>query len=118
MLYRAVALAQIGDFPRASVAFEDALAGDPIDLLSIGQRALETFLATAVRNGRVRDCLDAIDKKDWKDAWRPIYEALRAVEAGSAEYLKRVAVEIRDPALVILRRIAPQLPDLPARTGR
>ncbi|MCX6627114.1 MAG: tetratricopeptide repeat protein [Candidatus Solibacter sp.] len=101
-LYRAVALAQLGDFPRASVALEDALTGDPIDLLSIGQRALETFLAAAVKNGRVRDCLQAIDKKDWKDAWRPIYEALRAVEEDSAEYLKRVAVEIRGPALVIL----------------
>ncbi len=116
-LYRAVALAQLGDFPRASVALEDALTGDPIDLLSIGQRALETFLTAAVKSGRVRDCLELIDKKDWKDAWRPIYEALRAVEADSAEYLKRVAVEIRVPALLILRRIAPMLPDLPERTS-
>jgi len=116
-LYRAVALAQLRDFPRASVALEDALTGDPIELLSIGQRALETFLAAAVRNERMRDCLEVIDKKDWKDAWRPIYEALRAVEAGSAEYLKRIAVEIRVPALLILRRIAPQISGLPERTG-
>jgi Flp pilus assembly protein TadD len=115
-LYRAVALAQLRDFPRASVALEDALTGDPIELLSIGQRALETSLAAAVKCERVRDCLELIDKKDWKDAWRPIYEALRAVEAGSAGYLKRIAVEIRGPATVILRRIAPQLPDLPERT--
>jgi hypothetical protein len=54
-------------------------------------------------------------KKEWKDAWRPIYEALRAVEEGSGEYLKRVAVEIREPALVLLRRIAPELPGVPAR---
>jgi Flp pilus assembly protein TadD len=116
-LYRAVALAQLGDFPRASVALEDALTGDPIDLISMGQRALETFLAAAVRSGRVRDCLELIDKKEWKDAWRPIYEALRAVEAGSAEYLKRIAVEVRDPALKILRRIAPQVRGLPERAG-
>ena len=55
----------------------------------------------------MRDCLELIERKDWKDAWRPIYEALRAVEAGSAEYLTRIAVEIREPALIILRRIAP-----------
>jgi tetratricopeptide (TPR) repeat protein len=116
-LYRAVALAQLSDFPRASVALEDALTGDPIDLLALGQRALETFFAAAVKNGRVRDCLELIDKKEWKDAWRPICEALKAVEAGSAEYLKRIAVEIRHPALLILRRIAPHLPDLPERTG-
>jgi hypothetical protein len=39
------------------------------------------------------------------------------VEEGSAQCLKRVAVEIRFPALEILRRIAPQLPDLPERTN-
>jgi hypothetical protein len=46
-----------------------------------------------------------------------IREAWQAVEAGSAGYLKRIAVEIRHPALLILRRIAPQLSDLPERTG-
>ncbi len=116
-LYRAVAHAQLGDFPRASVALEDALTGDPIDLLQMGQRALETFFAAAVKAERVRDCIEVINKKEWKDAWRPIYEALRAVEEGSAQYLKRVAVEIRTPALTILRRIAPRLRDLPERTN-
>jgi hypothetical protein len=110
-LSRAVALAQLGDFPRASVALEDALVGDPITLLALGRRELEVFFAAAVRKGRVRDCLELLDKKEWKDAWRPIYEALRAVESNSADYLKRVAVEIRDPALLILRRISPELPD-------
>ena len=116
-LYRAVALAQLRDFPRASVALDDALTGDPIDQFSAGRRALEVFYAAAVRCGRVRDCIELLDKKGWKDAWRPIYEALKAVEAGSGEYLKRVAVEIREPAVRILRRIAPQLPGLPARTS-
>lgn len=63
----------------------------------------------------MRDCIELIDKKEWKDAWRPYYEALQAVVAGSAEYLKRVAVEIRTPALLILRRIAPELRGLPER---
>ena len=114
-LHRAVALAQLGDFPRASVALDDALAGDPIELFSFGRKVLEVFFAAAVRRGRVRDCLELLDRKEWKDAWRPIYEALRAVEAGSGEYLKRVAVEIREPAAMILRQIAPELPDLPAQ---
>jgi tetratricopeptide (TPR) repeat protein len=108
-LFRAVAFAQLGDFPRASVALEDALVGDPIDLLERGRKALEVFFAAAVRNERVRECIELLDKKGWKDAWRPIYEALKAVESGSAEYLKRIAVEIRDPAMVIIQRIAPEL---------
>jgi len=116
-LHRAVALAQLDDFPRASVALEDALVGDPIELLSAGRKALEVFFAAAVRSGRVRDCIELLDKKDWKDAWRPIYEALRAVEEGSGEYLKRIAVEIREPALQILRRIAPSLSGLPAQSS-
>ena len=61
-LYRAVALAQLRDFPRASVALEDALTGDPIDLLSIGQRALETFLAAAVEK-RARARLSRADRQ-------------------------------------------------------
>jgi tetratricopeptide (TPR) repeat protein len=116
-LHRAVALAQLGDFPRASVALEDALDGDPIEMLSAGRKALEVFFAAAVRSGRVRDCLELLDKKEWKDAWRPIYEALKSVEAGSGEYLKRVAVEIREPAMQILRRIAPELPGTSGRTN-
>ncbi|MBY0504795.1 MAG: tetratricopeptide repeat protein [Bryobacteraceae bacterium] len=110
-LYRMVALARLGDFPRASVAFEDALLGDPIELLGKGRAALEAFFTAAVKAGRVRECLDVLVKKEWIDAWRPIYEALKAVEAGSRVYLKRVAVEIREPALSILGKIAPDLPD-------
>jgi hypothetical protein len=114
-LCRAVAFAQLGDFPRASVALEDALLGDPIDLLATGRKALEIFLAAAVRNNRAQECVELIDKKGWKDAWRPIYEALRAVESGSTEYFKRIAVEIRDPAMIMLRRIAPELQGLEGR---
>ena len=116
-LCRAVAYAQLGDFPRATVALEDALTGDPIDLLATGRKALEIFLAAAVRNGRSEEVVQLLDKKGWKDAWRPIYEALRAAGSGSAEYLKRIAVEIRDPAMIILRRIAPELRDLPDGSG-
>jgi len=114
-LHRAVALAQIGDFPRASVAFEDSLTGDPIELLAMGRRALQVFLASGVRNGRVRDCLELLDRKEWKKM--PGGRSMKRFgqfENGSGEYLKRVAVEIRGPALEILRRIAPSLPGLHA----
>ena len=109
-LYLAVAHAQIRDFPRALVMLEDAFTSDPIEFLSYAQDATMTILAAAVRCGRASDCLTLIEKRNWKDAWRPIYEALRAVEYNSAEYLKRIAVEIRLPAIKIARRIAPELP--------
>ena len=112
-LHRAVGLAQLQDFPRASVALDDALNGDPIELLSWGRNALETIFAAAVKGGRIRECLEVIERKEWIDAWRPIYEALKAVDAGSGDYLKRIAVEIRHPAQIILRRIAPELRGLP-----
>ena len=53
-LYRAVALAQLREFPRASVAFEDALTEDPIELLKNGQQAIETVLTAAVKE--TADC--------------------------------------------------------------
>jgi tetratricopeptide (TPR) repeat protein len=115
-LHRAVALAELGDFPRASVVLEDALVGDPIEQLALGRKALEVFLAAAIKNGRVGECIESFEKKNLKDVWRPIYEALKSVEAGSSTYLKRVAVEIREPALLILRRIAPALPGLSAQS--
>jgi tetratricopeptide (TPR) repeat protein len=117
-LWRASALAQLEDFPRAIVALQDALVGDPVDLLSWGRNAVEIILAAAVRHARVGDCLEVIEKLGWIDAWRPIYEALRAVESGSADHLKRVAVEIHEPAKSILLRIAPDLPGQePVSTG-
>jgi Flp pilus assembly protein TadD len=115
-MFRAMALAEISDFPRASVAFEDALTGDPIELLATARDAIELFLTAAVQAGRAQEALAAIEKKGWQDAWRPIYDALKAVEAGNADYLKRVAVEIRDLAQIMLRRIAPQLPGLASST--
>ena len=106
---RAFALANRGDFPRAAIAFEDALVGDPLDLYKSESVAIVEFLAAAVKHGRVRDCLDVLDKRGWKDVWRPIYEALKAAEAGTPEYLKKVAVEIREPAEFLLGEIAQDL---------
>ena len=44
-----------------------------------------------------------------KERWRPFYEALKAAQAGTAQYLTRVAPEVRRPALDILRTLAPGL---------
>ncbi len=96
----------------------------PWGLLETSNLPLRSRFGTRQRDGLaafiepLRTCLppvekrlkcSSLDKKEWKDAWRPIYEALRAAEAGPGEYLKRVAVEIREPAMTILRRIAPEL---------
>jgi hypothetical protein len=43
------------------------------------------------------------------ERWRPLYEALRAVQAGSAQYLRRVAPEVRSIAEAILVELAPEL---------
>ena len=41
--------------------------------------------------------------------WRPLHEALRAVQAGSAQYLRRVAPEVRHLAQRLLKQIQPDL---------
>ena len=59
-LFKAVALGQLREFPRGSVAFEDALTDDPIELLKNGQHAIETVLAAAVKSGRIRDVVEVL----------------------------------------------------------
>jgi hypothetical protein len=118
-LNQAAALAEIDDFSAAAVALKRALLNsDPIHTLSVGRGALEVFFAASVRNNRAADCVDFLDKWGFKDAWRPIYDALKAVMAGSGEYLKSVAVEIREPAAIFLRRIAPMLSQIPDSAER
>ncbi len=59
--------------------------------------------------GHVADLLNQLEQTGLDQRWRPLYEALEAVQAGTAAYLSRVAPEVRRPALDILKAIAPGL---------
>ncbi len=66
--------------------------------------------AAAVKAGHAEDLINLLEQTGANERWRPLYEALRAVRAGSAHYLRRVAPEIRSVAEPILAEIAPDLP--------
>jgi len=70
--------------------------------------ALPVF-AELAQAGWVAALLEALEKTGLDERWRPLYEALKAVAAGSAQYLTRVAPEVRRPALDILKTLAPAL---------
>ena len=59
--------------------------------------------------GHVSALLTQLEQTGLDQRWRPLYEALKAVQAGTAAYLSRVAPEVRRPALDILKAIAPGL---------
>ena len=63
----------------------------------------------AVEAGRVDEALQLLEKSGADQRWRPLYEALQAVKAGTPLYLRRVAAEIRTVAEEIFEEIAPGL---------
>jgi hypothetical protein len=82
---------------------------------------LETLAATEIEKpdmwtfnaivlaGHVPEAISLLERTGADQRWRPLYEALRAVRAGTADYLGRVAPEIRTVARKILTKIAPEL---------
>jgi tetratricopeptide (TPR) repeat protein len=94
-------LALSGDWKRAWALLQ-ILASE------MEQPDIWTFGA-AVKAGHLLDALALLEQTGADERWRPLYEALRAVQAGSAQYLRRVAPEVRTIAETILAQIAPDL---------
>ncbi len=63
----------------------------------------------AVRTGRAVEALALLDESPLAERWRPLREALAAAKEGSVRYLNGVAPEVRQPALEILKTIAPDM---------
>ena len=69
----------------------------------------EGFFHSVVKTGHTAEVLGILERNGADERWRPLYEAMRAVRAGSAEYFNRVAPEVAGPAREILGRVAPGL---------
>lgn len=67
-------------------------------------------LHSVVLNEKAPAALAALDRTDLADRWRPLREALAAIVAGTRAVLTRVAPEIREPALVLIDQLKPDLP--------
>ncbi len=63
------------------------------------------FAAAAHRLGYAREVLAVMEKTGHDIAIRPFYEAVKTLAEGSDNYLNSVAVEVREPAKMILEKI-------------
>ena len=71
--------------------------------------SITAFCAAAVATRKTPELLELFDQTGTNERWRPLYEALKAVQAGSKLYLRRVSPEVRHPAQRLLKEIAPNL---------
>jgi len=65
-------------------------------------------LATLIRAGQASPALQALETNGVRERWRPLYEAMKAAEAGTGRYLSKVAPEVRQAALDILQTLSPK----------
>ena len=85
-----------------------------LELLAAEDEQADTWAFGAiVKAGHVDDAIALLEETGANERWRPLYEALRAIRAGSRLYLRRVAPEVRGVAEQILDEIAPKLPKGP-----
>ena len=91
-------LALNGDWTRARALFEKLATSE------IEQPDIWAF-GSAMRAGHLINTIALLEHTGARERWRPLYEALRAVQAGSAQYLRRVAPEIRPVAEAILNAL-------------
>jgi hypothetical protein len=67
------------------------------------------LLRAIVKTGHVGEAIEIFERTGADERWRPAHEALKAVQAGTPDYLRRVAPEVREVAIEILREINPEL---------
>ena len=71
----------------------------------------EEFFRSAIQTGHLDDAIAVVERTGANERWRPLYEALQSARAGTPDYLRTVAPEVRMAATKILRRLAPDLFD-------
>jgi Flp pilus assembly protein TadD len=102
LLARVLTLAE--QWPEASQLLEQ-LASNESAFFSEG------FFRSAIQTGHLDDVSAILQRTGANERWRPLYEALQSARAGTPDYLRTVAPEVRMAATKILRRLAPDLFD-------
>jgi pentatricopeptide repeat protein len=96
------ALTRAGEWEEAKQIFESLANGE-------SNFVFNELLEAIVKTGHVAEAIQILERTRAHERWRPAYEALKAAQAGSADYLRRVAPEVRTVAERILREIKPEL---------
>ncbi len=99
-------LAQIltlsGQWPEASAILERLAATESANFH-------EGAFAAALKTGHLADTIAILERTGANERWRPLYEALCAAQAGTPDYLRTVAPEVRMVAEQILKKLDPAL---------
>jgi tetratricopeptide (TPR) repeat protein len=72
----------------------------PIEIESLVDYVEEvlSFFRSAVTSGYVKEAITFLEQIEFDDSWRPIVEALKAIQAGTTEYFLNIAPEVRNAA--------------------
>jgi tetratricopeptide (TPR) repeat protein len=79
------------------------------DLATAADEELIEFCAVTVVEGHLKELLAALERVGAHERWRPLYEALRAIDAGGTKYLRRVAPEVRGVAKDIYKTLKDEI---------
>ena len=61
-------------------------------------RDVLSFFKSAVNNGYAKEAIALLEQSELDDSWRPLVEALKAIQAGTKDYFFNIAPEVRSAA--------------------
>ncbi len=101
-------------FLQAAASLQRFLAGTPPEFHELDWQGVLDFAQICIAANHAADLVALLDETSWEgvaygDRWRPLREAVNAAAVGTSDALLDVAPEIRNPALEILKQIAPDI---------
>jgi tetratricopeptide (TPR) repeat protein len=96
-------------WPEAETHFRALLTENDDEFFEEHWQDMLTLFKEAIRTGKAAEALRLLDESPLAERWRPLREALAAAAEDSSRYLNGVAPEVRQPALEILKTIAPDM---------
>lgn len=84
-------------WPEAASITAPVLSGNSEITTNLLQELL-AFFHSAVTSGYTNEAIALLERSDLDDSWRPIVEALKAIQAGTTDYFFNIAPEVRSAA--------------------
>ena len=110
----ATILARRGHWPEARDLARRFLRDGPPDWHAETWEEILLFFREAVAAGHAADAGALLDEADLGERWLPLREALRILGANNPLLLRKLAPEVREPARLLMERLAPSASASPA----
>jgi DNA-binding transcriptional regulator GbsR (MarR family) len=89
----------------AAAAFLEARKPFGVGVPWDGDNGFTLMMTVAIVAGAVKHLLAEFERAGFDETHRPVFEATRAIEAGTIDYLNRIAPEVREPARELFERV-------------